>query len=153
MMENWKYFSLQELCASDTARRLHIENVPDSAQLENLDRLVTTLLDPLREIWGSPLIVSSGFRCKELNKLVGGVNNSYHLFGLAADIGTISTLKSSSRANNMLLFKLIKQNMKALDVDEVIAEKCSSQGCQWIHVQIPVLGISPRYKAIYTYSR
>ena len=152
-MENWKYFSLQELCASDTARRLHIENVPDSAQLENLDRLVTTLLDPLREIWGSPLIVSSGFRCKELNKLVGGVSNSYHLFGLAADIGTITTLKRSSKVNNMWLFKLIKQNMKALGVDEVIAEKSSLNGCQWVHVQIPKSGVTPRYKAIYAYSR
>ena len=146
-MENWKYFSLQELCASDTARRLHIENVPDSAQLENLDRLVTTLLDPLRETWGSPIIVSSGFRCKEVNKLVGGVSNSYHLLGLAADIGTISTLKRSSKVNNMWLFKLIKQNMKALGVDEVIAEKSSLRRCQWVHVQIPKSDVSPRYKA------
>ena len=152
-MENWKYFSLQELCASDTARRLHIENVPDSAQLENLDRLVTTLLDPLREIWGSPLIVSSGFRCKELNKLVGGVSNSYHLWGLAADIVAPSTLQRSSWVNNMWLFKLIKQNMKALGVDEVIAEKSSGRRCQWVHVQIPIFGISPRYKAFCTYSR
>ena len=79
----------------------------------------------------------------------GGVSNSYHLFGLAADIGTITTLKRSSKVNNMWLFKLIKQNMKALGVDEVIAEKSSLNGCQWVHVQIPKSGVNPRYKAIY----
>ena len=44
------------------------------------------LLDPIREAWGKPIIVSSGYRCKELNALVGGVKNSHHLLGCAADI-------------------------------------------------------------------
>ena len=146
-MENWKYFTLEELCLSFTAKQFHIENKPDEEQIKNLDRLVTTLLDPLRETWGSPIIVSSGFRCKELNKLVGGVSNSYHLSGLAADIVAPSTLQRSSAVNNMWLFKLIEKNMKSLGVDEVIAEKASSRACQWIHVQIPFSGVSPRYKA------
>ena len=97
----------------------------------------------------SPIIISSGFRCKELNKLVGGVSNSYHLLGLAADIVAPSTLQRSSVVNNMWLFKLIKQNMKMWGVDEVIAEKSSPRACQWVYVQIPKLGVNPRYKAFY----
>jgi len=66
--------------------------------------LITNILDPLRESWGNPIIVSSGYRCQELNKAVGGAKTSQHLLGQASDIHT----KSNTREENKKLFDLIK---------------------------------------------
>ena len=73
-----KYFTMNELCASATARRLGISNEPDKWQEENLRRLVDHVLDPLREAWGAPVIVTSGYRCPRLNAAVGGARRSQH---------------------------------------------------------------------------
>ena len=81
-----KYFTLTELTHSDTAVSLGIDNTATPSVVRNLERLVSRVLDPLREAWGSPIIVTSGYRCEELNKRVGGVKTSYHLRGMAADI-------------------------------------------------------------------
>ena len=81
-----KYFSIEELCASATAQREGIDNRPPTSAYHLLHVLVDQLLDPIREAWGEPIVVSSGYRCKELNALVGGVKNSHHLLGCAADI-------------------------------------------------------------------
>ena len=80
------YFSIQELTASATALREGIDNRPSKCAYHLLHVLVDQLLDPIREAWGEPIVVSSGYRCKELNTLVGGVKNSHHLLGCAADI-------------------------------------------------------------------
>ena len=84
--DNWKYFTLDELIHSDTADRLGIDNTPTSEAVSNIDDLVTNVLDNLRDGWGRPIIVTSGYRCKELNAAVGGTRNSQHLKGQAADI-------------------------------------------------------------------
>ena len=81
-----KYFTLQELTRSDTAKRLSIDNTPDAAVMSHLETLVERLLDPLREAFGRPIIVTSGYRCPELNKAVGGSPTSPHLQGYAADL-------------------------------------------------------------------
>ena len=81
-----KHFSISELCASATALREGIDNRPPKCAYHLLHVLVDQLLDPIREAWGEPIVVSSGYRCKELNTLVGGVKNSHHLLGCAADI-------------------------------------------------------------------
>lgn len=81
-----KYFTLTELTHSDTAVSLGIDNTATPSVVTNLERLVSRVLDPLREAWGSSIIVTSGYRCEELNKRVGGVKTSYHLRGMAADI-------------------------------------------------------------------
>ena len=80
------YFTLEEFTYSITAQHLGIDNTPSKEAMTNLERLVSRVLDPLREAWGSPIIVTSGYRCEELNKRVGGVKTSYHLRGMAADI-------------------------------------------------------------------
>ena len=102
-----KYFTFNELSYSATARKRGIINDPDEAQKDNLRKLVENLLDPIRERWGKPIFVTSGFRCPELNKAVGGVRNSEHLTGCAADI----TL--NSKVDNERLFKMIR-NQKDL---------------------------------------
>ncbi|MBQ2435086.1 MAG: peptidase M15, partial [Bacteroidaceae bacterium] len=68
--------------------------------------LVKQLLDPIREAWGKPIIVSSGYRCKQLNALVGGAKHSHHILGCAADI------ISGTKADHRRLFKLIQQMLQ-----------------------------------------
>ena len=98
-----KYFSVEELTASATALREGIDNRPPECAYHLLHVLVEQLLDPIREAWGEPIVVSSGYRCKELNTLVGGAKNSHHMLGCAAD------LIAGNKADHRRLFKLIQQ--------------------------------------------
>jgi uncharacterized protein YcbK (DUF882 family) len=81
-----KYFKIEELTHSLTAKARSIANVPTAEAEKNLEILVDCVLDRIREHWGGPIIVSSGYRCEALNEAVGGVKNSYHRLGMAADI-------------------------------------------------------------------
>ena len=81
-----KYFSIEELVKSATAERLTIDNTPPRAAQRMLTILVEQLLDPIRRRYGAPIIVTSGYRCPALNTAVGGVANSHHIVGCAADI-------------------------------------------------------------------
>ncbi len=96
-----KYFCIEELTASATALREGIDNRPSKCAYHLLHVLVDQLLDPIREAWGEPIVVSSGYRCKQLNALVGGVKNSHHILGCAADI------IAGNRADHRKLFRLI----------------------------------------------
>ena len=78
-----KYFTISELCKSDTAIEKGIDNTPSSEVVERLNMLIDNVLDPLREWYGKPIYISSGYRCPELNKAVGGVSNSFHTIGCA----------------------------------------------------------------------
>lgn len=71
---------------SNQAKKAGIKNTPSSEIVARMKYLVTNLLDPLRELYGYPILVSSGFRSPELNELVGGAKTSQHLKGEAADI-------------------------------------------------------------------
>ena len=119
-----KHFTIKELTHSNTAISRHIDNTPSHEVKENLERLITNLLDPIREIWGKPLIVNSGYRCTQLNNAVGGVSNSNHLKGEAADITT------GSKEGNLKLYELVKASN--LVFDELIDEKNGS----WLHVAL-----------------
>ena len=81
-----KYFTLSELTHSDTAVSLGIDNTPTAAAVPLMVELIDRVLDPIREHWGLPIRVTSGYRCPELNEEVGGVEDSYHMDGCAADI-------------------------------------------------------------------
>lgn len=117
-----KYFTIKELCESSTAKEHKINNSPNSMIKRHLTLLVQFILDPLREKYGKPIIVSSGYRCKELNKLLNGSKTSQHKKGLAADITT------GSVSENKKLFNLIiKLN---LPFDQLINEN----NYKWIHV-------------------
>ena len=117
-----RYFTLQELTRSATARRLGIYNTPPASAVKALNELVDNVLDPLREAWGGPIQVNSGYRCPALNKAVGGSPYSQHQRGEAADI-TVGVPSANRR-----LLALIKR--LDLPVDQCIDEK----GCRWIHV-------------------
>ena len=81
-----KYFTIAELCRSNTADKFLIDNKCTKEQAANMMALVNNVLDPLREAYGKPIRVNSGFRCEKLNKKVGGSKPSDHLHGMAADI-------------------------------------------------------------------
>lgn len=81
-----KNFTLEEFSRSETAQRLKIDNAPGTEQIINLCALVHHVLQPLRDHYGQPVKISSGYRCQALNKAVGGVTNSQHMRGQAADI-------------------------------------------------------------------
>ena len=98
-----KYFTIKELTASSTALREGVDNHPTESAFHLLHVLVRQLLDPIREAWGAPIMVTSGYRCPRLNELVGGVTHSHHLLGCAADI------ICGSKADNNRLFDLIRQ--------------------------------------------
>lgn len=119
-----KYFTLNELTKSSTAQSKGIKNNPSKTQENNLISLVENILDPLREAYGKPIIVTSGFRCKELNKIVGGSSTSQHLKGEAADIRS----QEDTKEENKKLFDLIV-SLK-LPFDQLIDE----YDLNWVHV-------------------
>lgn len=121
-----KYFSIEELVKSASAERLAIDNTPPRAAQRMLTILVEQLLDPIRRRYGAPIIVTSGYRCPALNTAVGGVANSHHIVGCAADITT------GSIENNTMLFALIidMQTTHAIRFTQLIAEK----DYRWLHI-------------------
>lgn len=122
-----QYFRLEEFLSSSTARQKSIENLPSWVVVERLKELAL-FLDGLREAWGSGINVTSGFRNKALNAAVGGVADSLHLKGWAADLQPTN--------GNMKEFKKFVVNwLKDKDFDEAIIEK-NKKGVEWIHIQL-----------------
>lgn len=117
-----KYFTIKELIKSTTATAKKIDNTPTKEVEDNLTKLVDKVLDPLREAYGKPIKVNSGYRCPKLNRAVGGSATSQHVLGQAADI------TGGSKAENKILFDLIK-SLK-LPFDQLIWEN----GGAWVHV-------------------
>jgi hypothetical protein len=113
-----KYFTLREL----TVTNQQLPNLPNDEQTKNLFMLVENLLDPLREKFGAPVMVNSGFRSAAVNAAVGGAKSSQHCTGQAADIRC---------KDNAKLFKLIRENFL---FDQLIWEKGNDRQPQWIHV-------------------
>lgn len=117
-----KYFDIKELCHSDTATARGIDNTPTEEIKKNLEALIENVLDPLREAYEKPIYINSGYRCPELNKVVGGVSTSEHQSGRAADIDT------HDYEGNKKLFKLIQE--LNLPFRQLIDESNLS----WVHV-------------------
>ena len=135
------HFSLNEFIKSDVATSKKIDNTPDEAAASNLLALIYNILEPARKILQAPIIVTSGYRCPKLNKAVGGVENSQHMKGEAAD------LVCSKRADKLALFEILR----TMDVDQLLYETNKS-GTQWIHVSYKQNGenrhmINNNYKA------
>lgn len=97
-------FDWSEFTKSDTAARLHINNaIRDWLIRDNIKALVDNVLQPLRDAWGGPLFINSGYRCLELNKAVGGVPTSQHVLGQAADVACTDPLALARLAKRMKL--------------------------------------------------
>ena len=119
-----RHFTLEELKHSNTATAEGINNEPGPAAVEALRALCAAVLDPLREALGKPITINCAYRGPVLNKRVGGVANSQHLTGQAADL-------QSPAASVLDLFKLTVQ--LKLPYDQVIYEARSATS-KWLHV-------------------
>lgn len=115
-------FTLNELVYSVTAEANRIDNRPNVKVVANLKNLCETVLQPLRDYLGCPVIISSGFRCAELNKKVGGRPNSQHLLGEAVDFVV-------PQRNLKEVFNYIKAH---LPYDQLLFEYSGTD--KWIHV-------------------
>ena len=122
-----RYFRLEEFLRSDTALKKKIDNTPSWEVIGNLNEMVEQLLDPLREAWGSGIRVSSGFRNATLNRMVGGVSNSAHLYGLAVDVVPVNGKMDEFEA---FLKRWLPKSGR--NWDQVIFE--TSGGSRWVHI-------------------
>ena len=119
------HFTLEELCASDTAKAKGISNKPNVQQMINLVYLAAYVLEPLRVAMDESIKISSGFRSEALNKAVGGAFNSQHKKGQAADLCIDGNIEKGKR-----WFNYIRQH---LPFDQLIWEHDRS-GTYWVHV-------------------
>jgi len=117
-------FTLEELCASETAKAKGIRNEPGQSDVVNLCALVHKVLQPLRNACG-PIKISSGYRSLALNNAVGGVRNSQHMRGEAADICIDGDIEKGKR-----YFDWIKLHCP---FDQLIWEH-NAKGSYWVHV-------------------
>ena len=122
------HFSFKEMFFSARAEQDKLVNAPIAGDTETLDNLLYTMreLQKARNMFGRPIIVTSGYRSPEVNALVGGAAGSQHMKGEAADI------TASRKADNVELARIVHT---FCDYDQLIEEQCDKKGVpQWIHV-------------------
>ena len=130
-----KYFSLSEFSHSDTAVSLGIDNTIPQVAAKNIEHLIICVLDPIRERWGLPIRVTSGYRCPELNDEVGGVEDSYHMDGCAADIS------ATDPTRNVELMSLIRA--MHLTGKLTLTECYLGPKARYIHIALDRTNIDP----------
>lgn len=115
-------FSISELCASNIAKRDHINNTPPLYACDNLLHLIYYVLQPLRDKLGKPIYINSGYRCVALNshKEIKGAQNSQHLIGQAADI----------RVDGMTPAELVK----FIKDSGIVYDQLINEYDKWVHV-------------------
>lgn len=133
MMNLSAHFTLDELTASDTAARRGIDNTPTPQIVDNLRRVAATL-EAIRALQDRPIVVTSGYRCPELNRAVGGASNSAHMQGLAADINMPP----------LTPFEFGQLIIGAgIEFDQLIHEFG-----RWVHVGLAPSGVVPRRQVL-----
>jgi hypothetical protein len=118
--------SLAEVIRSETAKRKGISNMPTAEHIENFKKLASNIFQPIREHFGKPILISSGYRSAELNKAIGGSLSSQHCSGEAIDIDMDGT-----DITNAQIFYYIKDN---LNFDQIIWEFGTNINPDWVHV-------------------
>ena len=136
------HFTLSELTYSDTANAKGIENSPDQAAIGQLTQLAQLTLEGIRKICGdNPVIISSGYRCPELNEAVGGASNSAHLYGCAADFII------PGFGDVLYICNALEPHLAELGIDQLIDE--SGSGARWVHVGRAILpSTTPRCQCL-----
>ena len=125
-MQLSKNLALAEVTRSETAKRKGISNMPTPEHLENFKKLAENVFQPIRDHFGVPIRISSGYRSAALNKAVGGSASSQHCTGEAIDIDMDGTA-----ITNAQIFNFIKDN---LEFDQLIAEFPVNSNPAWVHV-------------------
>ena len=123
---------------SATAKRKGINNDPSIQVCKSLTALIEKVLDPLREAYGKPIIVTSGYRCEKLNKAVGGAASSQHVKGEAADIRSVQDTPEENKKLFDLIVKL------KLPFDQLINE----YNYDWVHVSFGARHRRQKLKAV-----
>ena len=123
-----KYVSLAEVTRSDTAKRKGIDNSPTAEHLENLKVICDEVFDKVRDHFGVPIYISSGYRSAALNKAIGGSATSDHNNGRALDLDQDG---HGNGVTNADVFKFIKDN---LEFDQLIWEFGTDKNPDWVHV-------------------
>jgi hypothetical protein len=118
--------SLSEVIRSESAKRNGISNMPTKEHIANFMLLAEKIFEPIREHFGVPIRISSGYRSKELNAKIGGSSSSQHCKGQAIDIDNDGT-----SITNKQIFDYIKDN---LPFDQLIWEFGNEENCDWVHV-------------------
>lgn len=121
-----KHVSYKEGVYSITAKRLGLNNDPNSFHLNNMRVIAEKVFEPLRMHVGGPIKINSFYRGPELNKAIGGSSKSQHCKGQAIDID--DTYGNMSNAD---MYKFIKEN---LDYDQMIWEFGDNNNPDWVHV-------------------
>jgi hypothetical protein len=119
---------LSEVTRSESAKRKGISNMPTEAHIANFKLLAEKIFEPIRTHFRCPIIISSGYRSKELNAAIGGSLTSQHCSGKAIDIDMDGT---PNGVTNRMVFDYIKDN---LDFDQLIYEFGDSNNPDWVHV-------------------
>lgn len=132
-MQLSKHLELAEVIRSSTAKRLGIKNEPTTIHLENLKILALHIFEPIRNHFGRPIFISSGYRSAALNKATPGASTtSQHSTGEAIDIDMDGT-----DVTNAQIFEFIKEN---LEFDQLIWEFGSKSNPDWVHVSYESTG-------------
>ena len=134
-MQLSKNLTLAEVTKSTTAKRLGIDNTPDDWTTENLRQTAINIFQPLREAFGCPIYVSSGYRSGELNTAIGGSSRSQHVEGRALDLDA----DVYGGCSNAQIFNWIKDN---LEFDQLIWEFGDQDNPDWVHVSYVYDGIN-----------
>lgn len=137
-----KHFMLSEFIKSSTAEAHGIDNTPTLEVVTNLQQLCFHVLEPLRIWFDNPITINSGYRCPQLNRLVGGVTNSQHLTGEAADI------RITDKATAQKYIDFILDNCRF----DLLLYEHDSQGHTWLHVSYKSTGTN-RQTFIPSYSK
>lgn len=132
-----KFFSLKELIASTEAYKRKIDNTPGEEEKAHLEELME-FMDGIRSAWGSAIIVTSGYRCPELNEAVGGAKKSAHQTGYAVDCVPANNKKKE-------FFEFCKEYLKDRDFDEILLER-NSRGSIWCHIALKSIDGKQRKK-------
>jgi zinc D-Ala-D-Ala carboxypeptidase len=120
-----QHLTLAELTRSESAKRLGISNMPTPEHIENLKQLAENIFEPIRNHFGSPIYISSGYRSQALNAAIGGSMNSQHSRGMAIDIDMDGTdIKNSA----------IFEYAKTLPFDQLIWEFGTKDNPDWVHI-------------------
>lgn len=126
------HLSLAEVMRSETAKRKGISNMPTPEHIENFKKLAEKVFEPIREHFGKPIHLSSGYRSKALNEAVKGSSSSQHCSGEAIDIDMDGT-----DIKNVEIFNFIKDN---LEFDQLIWEFGTDTNPDWVHVSYESTG-------------
>ena len=122
------HLDLSEVIRSDSAKRNGISNMPTEEHIANFMLLAEKIFEPIREHFGVPIRISSGYRSKELNAKIGGSSSSQHCKGQAVDIDMDGSTNGVSNAD---VFNYIKDN---LPFDQLIWEFGNEDNPDWVHV-------------------